>query len=82
MLFFLAVMATAARANPAPQGLIALTAEQVRHLFTSLVHRPLHTRRTCWAGHIGDADTSPSPANATTAGRPPSNSHDHELGWY
>jgi SRSO17 transposase len=41
---FLAVMATAARAEtPAPQGLIALTANEIRHLFTSLVHRPLHS---------------------------------------
>jgi SRSO17 transposase len=40
---FLAVMAATARAEtPSLQGLIALTANEIRHLFTRLVHRPLH----------------------------------------
>jgi hypothetical protein len=43
---FLAVTAATARAEtPSLQGLIALTANEIRHLFTRLVHRPLHTAR-------------------------------------
>jgi SRSO17 transposase len=43
---FLAITAVIARAeNPSLQGLIALTANEVRHLFTRLVHRPLQTAR-------------------------------------
>ena len=43
---FLAVTAATARAEtPSLQGLITLTANEIRHLFTRLVHRPLHTAR-------------------------------------
>jgi hypothetical protein len=43
---FLAITAVIARAEtPSPQGLIVLTANGVRHLFTRLIHRPLHTAR-------------------------------------
>src|SRR5215212_11880460 len=40
---FLAVMTAAARAEtPPPQGLIALTANEIRHLFTRLVNHTQH----------------------------------------
>jgi hypothetical protein len=75
---FLPVTAATARAEPHPTpGLIALTANEIRHLFTSLLDRArrdiahlLHWSR--WRC------TKPEPATATTAVKQP-NSPDHEL---
>jgi hypothetical protein len=75
----LAVVTAADRAEtPSPQGILALTANQIRHLFTRVVTTPNTASGTCGTGHAGDAATKPGIATATTAvGR--SNSSDHEL---
>lgn len=68
---FLAVMTATARAEtPSEQGLIALTASEIRHLFTRLVNHTRTASGTCCTGHDGDAVTKPAHATATTAVRP------------
>jgi hypothetical protein len=65
---FLAVTVATARADTtAPPELIALTANEMRHLFTAWSTTPAANSHTCCTGHGGDAATKPEPANATTA---------------
>ena len=74
----LAAMTVAARAEtPSPQGLIALTANEIRHLFSQPVNHTQHGIRHLlrWSRRLA---TKAAQATATTAVRR-SNSPDHEL---
>ena len=77
----LAVIAATERAQRPPQpGLIALTCNEIRHLFTKLITQPAHRLTVHSPGHSGDAAINTTPEPATTAIKKP-NSHDHDLRW-
>ena len=55
--------------QPTPGGLIALTVNEFRRLFTQLVAKAPAPRATCCTGPAGDANTKPPPGPATTAAK-------------
>ena len=73
----LAVLAaTAQAARPAPAGMIALTTNEIRRLFTVLIVEPARALACPWPGHPGDAAINTTPASTTTsANTRPSHGH-------
>ena len=73
----LAVLAATAHADgPAPAGMIALTCNEIRRLFTVLIIEPARALAFRWPGHTGDAAINTTPAPTTTsANTPPSHGH-------
>jgi hypothetical protein len=77
---FLAVVALTERLRrPPPPGVIALTCNEIQHLFAALVLRPIDDWRHGCAGRGGAAGIKPAPAEPTTSGKPPSNHEHHEV---
>ncbi|MFG3114671.1 hypothetical protein ACGF4C_09760 [Streptomyces sp. NPDC048197] len=77
---FLAVVRADEHArNPAPEALVPLPCNEIRHLFITLVFQPLHdiARRLSWSD--GRRRHQQDPAPATTSDKPYPRHEDHDL---